>query len=388
MARLGIALSSVCLISTVVIWTVGHLLKDSFRDSGATLTAAMQDERDQSLVSFMTVLYWSVPFSLPVFYDIALQTLGPLPGLKAIGMLAFSVYISALLRIFLGWPQLYWTKHAVRGLACIVDWALPSPNLAPLAAVISYFAWQMREHVGVSLVLPMIYLAVQFFVEIYLGFSDYFTALMSVSLGASLAVCLHGFDSLFEKALVYTIEHKIRGPAWMTSAFVLTIATTFAIYEGRRPELDGNWEDQLDDVCKDADGVSLDAACFTTCVIVAVFFGASTGSIAANVVASDPWWTDDSKRSYKILLTLAYLYLGFGLVFILSIVKQSIRKASDDSFLNFILEDRYGYFTYSYGLITSYILGITLTAILPMFCHIIFSRKRSALAGEEELVNS
>lgn len=66
---------------------------------------------------------------------------------------------------------------------------------------------------------------------------------------------------------------------------------------------EGQWEDQLDNLCKDADDVSLDAACLTTCVIIAVFFGASTGSIVANLVVSKPWWTDDSTRIHKILLT-------------------------------------------------------------------------------------
>mmetsp|Transcript_22787 Transcript_22787/g.40980 ORF Transcript_22787/g.40980 Transcript_22787/m.40980 type:complete len:387 (+) Transcript_22787:50-1210(+) len=380
MAKLGIILSAVCLTSTAVIWAVGIILKDDLRDSGADFAANLQDERDQSLVDFMTVVYWTVPFSLPIFFVVTLQTLGPLPGLKAIGMLSFSVYICALLRILIAWPQIYWARHEARGLVCLIDWALPSPSLGPLATVIAYFAWQMREPVRFWIAIPVAFLIAQYFVELYLGFSDFFTSLMSISFGCSLAVCMHGFDEYLERAFNYAMEFKIKGAIAMTSTFFLCIAVTFAIYEGRKPYLPGSWDDNFEDVCDDADEVSLDVACFTTCVIIALFYGAVTGSLVANILVKEPWWTDEKSRPKKILVTIAYIYLGFGLVFAVSIIKQSIRSASSDSFISFIIEDRYGYFTYFYGLITSYILGITLAAILPMFCHICFGRKREPLS--------
>lgn len=369
-----------CLVTAAVIWTIGLTLTEELRDSGASFAAALQNTRDQSLIDFMSVLYWSVPFILPICLVITLQTHGPLPGLKAIGALSISVYICALLRIIIGWPQIYWARHSARGLTCLVDWGLPSQTLAPLTAVILYFAWQMRESVRVGLLAPLMYLIAQFLVETYLGFSDYFTSLMSVSLGATLAIGLRAIDGSFDKVFSYVVENKAKGLAWMTACFFLSIGVTFAVYEGRSPYLDGDWKDQLDDVCDDADEVSLNAACFTTSVIIALFFGATTGCIVSHTLVKELWWSDLRTRWLRILITVAYIYLGFAVVFVVSIVKQSIRESSSNSFIYFIVEDRYGYFTYSYSLITSYILGLTLTGVLPMVCHLCFNHKRDPLS--------
>lgn len=384
MGKLGVFLSASCLIFTALIWALGFSFKNDLRDSGAAFVANMQDSRAQSLVNFMVVLYWSVPFSLPIFFDITLHTLGPLPGLKAIGMLSFSIYISALLRILIGWPQIYWTRQGPRGLGCLLDWALPSPSLTPLTAVIVYYGWQMRASARLSVLISVAYLVVQYFVEGYLGYSDYFTSLMSVSLGASLAVCLHIMDEYFEKSLNYVVENKVRGAVWMVTWFILCIAITFAIYEGHNSSIDSDWEDELEDVCEDADLVTLNANCLTTCVVIALFFGAASGSIAAMMLVSEPWWSNTTTRLPRVLVTIAYLYFGFALVFVVSIVKQNIGDSSSDSSVNFVVKDRYGYFTFFYGLITSFILGITLTAILPMLVHICFGRKRNQANVDED----